>query len=483
MKKRYAQVLLFVILMINSLSIYGMFTTQAYRAGQRGTQRAVAARSAVQASQPQQFSRQYSRATPQEGELGSQNNQSWWSRLWSGSAVPSERPVGQSINLSRLRTFLYGKLTPEEFVKELEKCIVLRQGKWRVPGSRFFREGPLFDDNDLAKAKQLIDENKELINKDVQDRESTWHSKYAPDSYGTFTHLTVLDRVLNAIFRPSHMIYAFHASDRELKLIELLKYLISIGAVISPENKSEYEAAYLHRLMDSYRKLYEGRSLYGVEYELDRIKKLFKELDPILEQLMPEFKEKLHEFQRERLQIEANEEGYKAKMQDKNDRAEYLREKIKHKEIEWRYRHNNWSDSWNLGPRITKEWENVQFDEQEYQQWLKNGKSFFKFNFKFDSGSGSYQQPPRRSSVPSKTFQELLGLPASATHVAIMKAYRTFLKENHPDHLQSLVLSGAMTKAEADTKIEKVKQVNDAYDHYKLTRPKVARKKPQGANE
>ncbi len=494
MKRFHLRIELFILLMVNALPMHGMFTGLASRAGKRGaSQKAAAKRSgAVQALYSQVASRNGSREEGEQGPtLAQQAPQSWFSRLWSNSA-PAREKIAQAVNSDSINTFLYGqpvtkKLTPEEFADQFRKSNSRFLSGYDSRGLAFYT--PVFDQTDFEKAKELIDRHKEYLNSLTGDAplgSTNDHYVYrffnnlSSEIQKSYFEVTILDIALRKFFYNGRGHY-YNVSEQNFNRIKLLKYLVDSGAKINPANKKLYEHAYLTHMMTYYKLLQKGVSAYGVDYELPLIKKIFHDFDPILEKIIPEFKNALHEAQKER--IELDDEAYKAKMQDKNDREEYLRAKIKQKEIEWRLRNNNWNDTLDLDSRITKEWENVQFDEQEYKQWLKNGKSFFKFDFKFNSGFGSRQQPPRTATSPSKTFQELLGVSEAATNAAIMKAYRAFLKENHLDHLQSLVSSGAMTQVDADERIEKVKKLNDAYDYYKVTRPKVTRENAQGANE
>ncbi len=236
MSKLHRNVVLFVILMVTMLPAYGMFRVRQWRvskrtaAAGRDVQEGATVRPTVSRHSVATTSTAGQRRVYQSSAAGKAIDP-WYYQFLYGPAVPSDGPVAQSTGNGWFRGLFSRTLTPEEFVKELEECI-FRKGEWTAPGGRSFDQIPLFDGNDLAKAKRLIDENKEMINQDIQDRGGTKHIKYS-DEYYTFNHLTVLDRVLNAIFRPSQMIDTFHASDRELKLIELLKYLISVGAVIS----------------------------------------------------------------------------------------------------------------------------------------------------------------------------------------------------------------------------------------------------------
>src|SRR5579872_3031013 len=210
MKKLYAYNIIFLLLMVNTLSMYGMYTTRTVRQGTRQARQAAARRTVLSGRQQARASRVaagqskgYGTAVVPQGKEQKKGEDGWWKSFTS---------------------IFKHQLTPEEFIVEFEKCIY-RMGDWTSPNGRTFTLKLLFDDNDLQNAKRMINDNEQFINNDISDknipskkRMGTYHWGYVAWKSGSFPtdeerqeyhmerekgfqHLRIADRVLDAIFR------------------------------------------------------------------------------------------------------------------------------------------------------------------------------------------------------------------------------------------------------------------------------------------
>jgi DnaJ domain len=301
----------------------------------------------------------------------------------------------------------------------------------------------LFDENDLEKAKQKLGT---MIEQDAKYKDSiidTWKYYY---SFGNRPHSyeqTLLDKVFLRLFNGEENrfgIVTFTPSESALYYIKLIEYLISKGARIDPRNKDIYQQAYsdkVHSLMKSYKGLYKPNPLtvYGVEYEIQKFKEIFKALDPIMEQIMPEFQPELAQTQKERMEIELNEGSYRKKAEEESNKAEYMHAKRDYLFNEYQKRTGDY-ESYPNEVKI-----DVEFNEKEYQNWLKSGKSknffypeweqAFKSGFKFGREFSQDQL-----TVTKNTITQLLGIAATSSEKEISNAYRKFAMQYHPDVTQ-----------------------------------------------
>lgn len=131
-----------------------------------------------------------------------------------------------------------------------------------------------------------------------------------PLSYNITYNFTILDEVLFRVFKgdkdplwPGIM----NPSEGTCNLVKLVKYLKDMGLRINPRNRDMYRKAYSERLMDSYKRLHGSNPMnkFPLDYEIENLKEIFKELDPILEEIIPGFKQEIEMAQEERKKIEA----------------------------------------------------------------------------------------------------------------------------------------------------------------------------------
>jgi hypothetical protein len=350
-------------------------------------------------------------------------------------------------------------LTNDEIDKLLQGHVEEKDQYHPLPYGYMF-----FGENDLEKAKQKLGT---MIEQDAKYKDSiidTWKYFYR---FGRKRHpyeQTLLDKVFIHLFNGEENgfgIAIFTPSESALNYIKLIEYLMSKGAQINPGNKDIYQDAYLdkaHSLMKSYKSLYGPNPLtiYEVEYELQKFKEIFKALDPIMEQIMPEFKPELVQAQKERMEIESNENFYRKKIEEESDKAEYMNAKRDYLFNEYRKRTGDY-ESYPYEVKIK-----VDFNEREYQDWLKSGKSknffypeweqAFKSGFKF--GGGSLQD--QLTAAKNKMTQSL-GIAATLSEKEISDAYRKFAMQYHPD----------VTKDPNNPMSLKLKnEINPAWDDY-----------------
>ncbi len=248
----------------------------------------------------------------------------------------------------------------------------------------------------------------------------------------------------------------------KVRLIELLKYVIEKGGQISPENKPEYKAAYLNVLMPTYKDLYTGRNVFGKDYQIETTKKIFLELDPILEYFMPEFKDELQKAQKERAQVEDNPQAYKEKMQDQYDREKYVLDKRNRQRIAYAHQYGYRRAYYEIRDDKSAPWYEVQFDEKEYQQWLKNGRSFHRTKFDL-SGIRNLENA-------IAGLVRALKLPENTVEREMWNKFKTVRKEDHPDKVQPLIDAGTITQEEGEKRIVYYTDVMSAYNAYKAAR-------------
>ena len=381
--------------------------------------------------------------------------------------------------------------TPQEFIGEFEKC-TYRNGEWTAPSGRFYVNKLLFDDSDLQKAKKMIDEHMDFINQDIPDGNipgtvGTRHYGYNPNTgkHEEFKTLRLADRILDTILSGELFYFeAFTPSEVTVRLIELLKYALGKGAHISEVNKARFQYMYLNNVMDTFKYNRQGtRRGFGIEYEYDNMKKAFKELDLIYEQQMPEFKQQLRMAQKERAEIEVDVSAYQEKMQDQRDREDYVRAKRNLQKIEYAHQHGYWKAYEEIRDDESAPWYEVEFDEKEYKQWLKNGKSFFRMEFNFGtSGRSSRSKERTMPSGPSKTVAyarllNVLDLTAGASETDMKEKFKKVSLENHSDRLRNL------PETERVKREEYYKMVTNAYSDYNQAKARAAKQEKKWAKE
>ncbi len=440
---------------INITPVHAMLaTTQRLGARQPGVVRQ-AGRAAVvrQTQQRQQLpAGRLTHTGPVVGSGESRGNQSggsWWSRLWSGTGA---------------QFFAQKKLTPQQF-KDDFVSIIYRTGEWTLPNgnARFYRKF-LFDDNDLQKAIKLIDDNIDLINHSFEGTSLTWNREvwslnpaYSP--FGPVKQTNLADMLFDAIFcgdeglRGSFKLFV--ASEMKVKLVELFHYMIDKGARITPELKPAYNVACLE-IMRSLELMYEGYStLRDADYEIIAAEKILHNLISILEKLMPEseYQATFNSIKQKLAYIEKHRQEYKAKKQDERDRDDYMDDKRRQKRDEYRARYGGIPGDYEDEDYARKY---AQFNEAEYQQWLKNGKTFKLQVLSLDD--------------PIAGLIQALKLPENTTEREMWNKFRTVRREDHPDKVQPLIDAGTISKEKGEKRIAYYTDVMSAYNAYKAAR-------------
>lgn len=423
-------------------------------------------------------------AESEDTELG-KRLRSWWRSLWYRPQTASQ-PV--NVSSEEIATSPFGQggqkrmyssrpqseswwsklqlklnlrdLTPEEFTQKIHELLYTpRDKEWMSSRGRTYKIS-IFDENDLQKAKGEIDQ---IIERNPSYKEYIMTNNYLSPFWSSPVELkgTILDEVLYKAFSGDAVWYGrdnFCPTDNELNYIKLAHHLIDKGIKINPENEKNYILGYLNLLMKEYKKLY-GPSPASYDMPEDALKKLkatFKALDPLLEQVISnkELKDKLHEAQQERKNIEATEQQYREKLQ----RDEYLWEKARYQtrmgEYEFIRRGKDYLDAPELEfyhEKLKKE----PFNEIEYQTWLKSGKDERYFNPSYEQ-----QRETRFEFGPVSTknkLTQLLGIAASSSEKEISDAYRKFAIQHHPD----------VTKDPNNPMSLKLKhEINPAWDEY-----------------
>jgi hypothetical protein len=529
MKKMRVQILCVIVSLCSGASLHCMFTSlrRVVTAGRPITSGMTPATAARLAAVQQQDTSTWSWI------------QSKWNSWLQGSPVQSKAsqthrtaPFGSrsfSTTIPQRASFFenfksYFRITPltaEEFYNEFETIIRGHlMENWKTPVSgKILRKHTIFTNSDLEAAKKLIDENENFVNTQIKNymlegRRTGYAGAYRLVTRGkSETNSTPIDMCL---IRGLEHISALGADDFDfsfesmINLISLAEYIMNKGGIINEANKSSYESVYLDRLMKTYMDLYSDRFsdtkndptiTYKRKYGIEAMKAMFKALDPILEKLIPEFKEKLHKAQQERLKIEQNPKAYKIEQENKK---KFMEQKLKQKED---YLFPNGV----FYPHQEGNWQNIEFNEKEYQEWLKNPRTFkFYFgperkssqyntgrsrsqeyeewfkkstsssgfksqsdtkasssgsNFKSKSDFGHKEEPTqtRMQSYQEKHLRSLLKLKPEED---IGEAYRKYAMKNHPDKLKILVNNGTMTRTDANEKIEDYKEINAAFKEY-----------------
>jgi len=388
--------------------------------------------------------RSFSRSVAVEASAQKKGSSDWWNWLF-----PPKEMTTQEYSM-HIDTLLNGHVDPA----------------WRAPNRRIIYDKKVFNENDLKKVKEEIDLNREYImDYSTGGWRFGWSFYWVLDESQKKMSGTILDKVLCMIFNgDQYGMNDFAVSDSTLNYIKLAQDLRNKGVTINPDNEEKYVKIYCDFLMPRYRELYEPNpgTRYGVEYELEKIKKTFEGLDALLEQLISnqDLKKQLTDAQKERANIEKDESKFREKQEDEENRDEYLRAKAKYEKIQkWHMTKNPDDLEFGFSP-IYDQLKKQRFNETEYQAWLKSGKNAGFFHgyhwegFKFNFGGGSGQ---KLNNSDLKIYS-LLSIPESSTNAAVRLEYREFMKKNHPDYAQN--------ESDKKERTNKVADVNDAYDVY-----------------
>ncbi len=233
------------------------------------------------------------------------------------------------------------------------------------------------------------------------------------------------------------------------------------------------------------------RNTYGLEL----MKQVFALLDPILEKLIPEFRQELHKAQQERLKVDNNPKAY---WKDQRNRELYLTRKFDPSREHFLYeKDDRFNDEVAFHMYQKREWFNKDFDEKEYQEWLKNPRIFtFKnpsqnteettnkweeFMSKFGSKASSPgsdfkfgsepKEKPKQTRVQSpeeinlrKALKVLL--PDLKPEDDVAQAFRKCSMRYHPDKINVLIRNGQLTENVGKEKKVEYQDVVAAWNIY-----------------
>jgi hypothetical protein len=402
-----------------------------------------------------------------------------------------------------------------------------------IKGEKKFRSTPLrdmyvyvFNDADLVYAKERIARNKKLINHTLREKyynlrysDVTPNSEKKSDAKPIILKEAVLDVILAKVFSDYS---TWNAPESSLNRLKLAEYIINNGGNIKAENMPAYEDAYLNGIMRDYKNLYlELHSPLAAEkgdmrYKAELIKDLFEKLDPIIEKIMPDFREKLHKAQEERAAIEKYDEAYIKKIKEEEDRLrdERIRKIDKENRRNFLRAKIAWRESIeptdvemlaNISldePEKHKEW-----DEEQYQRWLKtNSRSIFWdrkareafFGIGKKAKKNNYEKKSKEDHFNQETFSEWygidpqvqllkteLGLSANASAIDVKKRWLAVAKLNHPDTRKPA--TATMTEEEYKNLSSLYSSVSEVLDKQAreeaAQRRKAAQQKAQQAKE
>jgi hypothetical protein len=548
MKKVKKQFILMIVFLVNSAFLHGLMRLGGSKAPGRSITSgispaaAAAAHSAAMKSRASSVSTQLDTSTwsgwfqsffqkPQLKSQPFQPTRSPGTRMAPlGSRSFSTTPVQRSSFWEKIGSFFEQKSPEERFAYDFDE--ILRGTAIKENERKFTRE-------DLETAKKFIDGNEEFINVLLPNYYSLGESERIwghPGKLGITRRNgntgvgKVLDDVLACCFlyilNDSNYYSTYYDTNLETikNYLELAKYIANKGGQLLSMRVlgGSYADLYDQRLMSDY------KSLHAVDYsspyrpwpapelkKLEALREIFRELDPLLEQLWPKFKDGLRRAQKTRADIDSDPKAYRQALQDEEDRKdprrkqlrdqanreEYLRSKRKRKEVLWRKAHGNWDPDVRL-----QEWNDVEFNEAEYKEWLKDWRFFFNFDYgpswpygrgsnaqyedtyehkyedKFEHASENesedeYEDESGKKDLRSakKSICNLLpGLTIASSKEDIAKAYRVFQLKNHPD-----ILAKDIPDVERKKIVRKVKKVNAAWDDYheQLKKEKLKKQK------
>lgn len=344
------------------------------------------------------------------------------------------------------------------------------------------REIRVFDENDLEKAKEKIgrilalneDYKTSMVlvldkggynNENLRTEDSEFRTALLMEYGDTFNvwdrwgnkvvrygfEGTILDEVLYRIFSGESSTSFYTTADNLLNYIKLAHWLIDQGVKINENNAKKYMIGYVRCLMEAYKRLYEPESFVRdtlTFIDEDAFKKIFEELDPILEKLLstPELKQELHQVQKERQEIEANPQEFREKLKEEAKRQEYIRKKGDILQWDYIFRTGDMSRS------TSDFYAEVQFDEAEYQEWKKTGflrgeqeelerqnqQRWQKWEKSWEQGARQYEE--QEKGVLQNEISNLkkdLKISPDASIETVLLAVKNYFMENHPDRLKN----------------------------------------------
>ncbi len=321
-------------------------------------------------------------------------------------------------------------LTAEELDSKLELLIAGHEEK--QPGGVI---DYIFNEDDCKKAKEAIGQLIQQNEKYLQYILPYSYTKYFKPNPNATLYFTLPEFIFFFIIGMEQDLWGSNQADVTINTfnrLELVEFLIDAGLfkTLSPDNQKVLDYAYCTYLMDSYKRLYEYSLSRNDNYrdKLLIFKKIFKRLDSILSKLDLDItvKKNIEMAQKERQEIEVDEQAYIRKVQDQLNREKYFNAKKEDILIKYRRRTGDF-DSY---PGEIDEVKNAEFNESEYQEWLKSNQNENFFGQKQQSGGGSFSYEDK-SAIGA--LKKELELPANTPNEMVLKSVRKYIRENHSD--------------------------------------------------
>jgi hypothetical protein len=368
-----------------------------------------------------------------------------------GSRSFSTTPIQRSSFWEGITSLFSAKSLHISMPKEIDDLLRKKHSEMAVApnGTTFKRDA--FNESDLDAAKEKLEN---MLRNDPQYKSSiieTSEKGFGFTPPGTKLYrLTILDKIIFVFLEGDYSpdFFVMHPSANALFYLNLIEYLVDLGAKVNPENYALYEYACTKYLMRSYKNLLlleNPLSLYGQEQEINIFRDILKKMGPVFGKIIPNFTSTMKKSQEELLDFERN--------------LEEKRRAYKEEGYQWQYRYDKAASLLRKyiiehpGEEKTVHdfIDQVEFNEKEYEAWKlnKNTESFrfHDFNDFFQEQQIDYQGEP--------IWELLPGLTATSPREAIAKAFRAFAKEYRPD---------LVPKDEATA--EKIKKVIAAWDDY-----------------
>ncbi len=430
-------------------------------------------------------------------------------REYSTSAVAAQQP-----SYWKQFTAFFEKKSPERFVEDLTTIL-------NGSGIKEGRESKVFSDQDLEHAKELIDNNLQFINAKIKTGYYVWEGQTGPRGISIDRHNppvfneSPLDIIMRRWFSRIQSELSYYnesaGSWHHKEDLETVKNYLKLAQYVANQGGQclalpSYKKLYIDVLMPQYRKLNTG-DLSSIRFtpiidpemrEIKLLQEVFQELDPLLMQLSSGdkyFTNYLSEVKKERDDIEKDPNAYRQKMhaeadekdpnrkklREKEDREKYLKAKRKRRAVLWRYanRQLNWEVP--IPDAIQKKLNEVDFIEEEYQDWLKDPIYFIDFHYEspssykshtgfdsdFGSGgkSGKAETPEEIIEKNILKFKELIGVSPTASAEEIDEALKKYRKKYWPDFTPH-DLPPKEREEEKELRTKKLQEINDLNDQY-----------------
>lgn len=386
----------------------------------------------------------------------------WWN--WLSSFVQkSYTPEQMELKTKGIDGIMYELLYPQNKEQIKDNAGIIRNIR-------------SFDDNDLNKAKQKISQ---LVNLDANYKNSVVTVKNNPEPFwikdlrteeshfGTIMRSfylhnlgkwgyeftgTILDEVLYKIFSGEHRVFDFSTPvNKQLNYIRLAQWLVDNGFKSSPNNQKWYNLGY-EEVMKAYKNTYKPESFSRkslVFLDENSFKKIFAELDPLLEKIIinPELKKILRSFQQERREIEKNPQKFREELIEEEKRSEYIHQKGQKIQSEYINRTGDWTQDTSTFYKQAEE----NFNKAEYEEWKQTG----------SLGDDQYVIPMTVIEKKIQALEKKFKLPSNASTKMILQSIQSYIKMNHSDTLKS---NQDMSAEEKDKKAQEYAEFIGSYD-------------------